>query len=319
MAEFKHYSVMLNEAIKGLAIKADGVYVDCTAGGGGHSLAIVERLSEKGHLYAIDQDRDALKAASERLAGYEDRVTFIENNFVNVKNALLELGVTHIDGAIIDLGVSSFQLDTPERGFSYIADAPLDMRMNQSAPFSAYDVVNTYSEQQLKEIIYKYGEDRFAPRIASFIVSARADKPVETTSELAEIVRKAIPAAAREPGKNCCRRTFQAIRIEVNREIDVIEPTLRDLVSLLNPGGRLSCLSFHSLEDRVLKQTFSDLSTGCTCPKSLPVCVCGRKPIVSLITKKPLLPSEKEISENSRSKSAKLRIVEKIRHPSVMK
>lgn len=312
MEGFNHYSVMLKETVDGLDIKPDGVYVDCTAGGGGHSLEIVKRLSEKGHLYAIDQDINAIEAASVRLRDYLDRVTFVHDNFVNVKEALAEYGVHKIDGALIDLGVSSYQLDTPERGFSYISDAPLDMRMNQSARISAYDVVNTYSEKELKEIIYKYGEERFAPRIASFIVNERERNPIETTAELADIVSRAIPAATKEPGKNCCRRTFQAIRVAVNNEIEIIAPTLRNLVSMLSPGGRISAISFHSLEDRELKQTFTSLASGCTCPSNFPVCVCGKKPVVKIINKKPILPTEEELAENSRSKSAKLRIAEKI-------
>ena len=312
MENFNHYSVMLKEAVDGLAIKPDGIYVDCTAGGGGHSLEIVKRLTEGGHLYAIDQDMDAIAAAKNRLADYLERVTFIHDNFVNVKQALAQLGVEGIDGALIDLGVSSYQLDTAERGFSYIADAPLDMRMNRDAHVSAYDIINTYEEKELKDIIYKYGEERFAPRIASMIVERRQIAPIETTGELADIVKKAIPNATKEPGKNCCRRTFQAIRVAVNNEIEIIEPTLRNLVSMLNPGGRVSAISFQSQEDRALKQTFASLASGCTCPPNFPVCVCGKKPIVKIVNKKPILPSEQELLENSRSKSSKLRIAEKI-------
>ena len=312
VSEFSHYSVLLHEAVDGLDIKPDGVYVDCTLGGGGHSEAIASRLSEKGRLIAIDQDTAAIAASKKRLAPYADRIDFVRNNFSNVSEVLAALGREKIDGAVIDLGVSSYQLDTPERGFSYMHDAPLDMRMNPDADLSAYDVVNTYSEQQLKKIIFDYSEERFAPRIASKICAARQIKPIETTYELVDIVKSAIPAKAREDGPHPAKRTFQAIRIEVNSELSIIEPTLNALIKALGKGGRLSVITFHSLEDRIVKQTFKEASKGCTCPPNFPVCVCGNKPEVKVITGKPILPSEKELEENPRSRSAKLRIAEKV-------
>ncbi len=309
---FSHYSVLLNESVDGLNIKPDGIYVDCTLGGGGHSEAIASRLTAGGKLIAIDQDSAAIEASTKRLEKYSDRVIFVRNNFRNVADVLAGLGTPKIDGAVIDLGVSSYQLDTPERGFSYMHDAPLDMRMNPDAPLSAYDVVNTYSEQQLKKIIYDYSEERFAPRIAAKICAARDIKPIETTYELVDIIRSAIPAKAREGGSHPAKRTFQAIRIEVNSELSIIEPTLNALIYALGEGGRLSVITFHSLEDRIVKQTFAKAASGCTCPKDLPVCVCGNKPKIKLVTHKPILPSENELNENSRSHSAKLRIAEKI-------
>lgn len=309
---FSHYSVLLNESVDGLVIKPDGVYVDCTLGGGGHSEAIASKLSERGRLIAIDQDSAAISASKRRLEPYADRIEFVRDNFCNVGDVLARLGVDSIDGAVIDLGVSSYQLDTPERGFSYMHDAPLDMRMNPDAEFSAYSVVNTYSEDKLKKIIYDYSEERFAPRIASKICAARQLKPIETTYELVDIVKSAIPAKAREEGPHPAKRTFQAIRIEVNSELSIIEPTLNSLIGALGTGGRLSVITFHSLEDRIVKQTFKDASRGCTCPPGFPVCVCGNKPRVKVITGKPILPSETELDENPRSRSAKLRIAEKV-------
>jgi len=305
---FFHYSVLLNESIESLCIQADGYYVDCTAGGGGHSLEIAKHLSEKGHLLAIDQDSDAIAAASERLRAYQDRVHFVQNNFSNFSSII---GEQKIHGAIIDLGVSSYQLDTPERGFSYLQEAPLDMRMAKDAPLSAYDVVNAYSESDLCRILFEFGEERFSRRIAANIVARRAIAPIETTTELAELVKSSIPKSNKDSG-HPAKRTFQAIRIEVNHELDIIESTLKSIVDSLLPGGRLAVITFHSLEDRIVKQTFAGLARACICPPKYPVCVCNHKPQVNLITKKPILPSDSELSENSRSHSAKLRVVEKI-------
>lgn len=309
--EFSHYSVLLNESIDGLNIKPDGIYVDCTLGGGGHSLEILKRL-QNGRLIAVDQDADAIAASKVRLVDYLDKVTFVHDNFSNIGSALDELGIDGIDGAVIDLGVSSYQLDTPERGFSYMHDAPLDMRMNPEGGLTARDVVNTYSEAELKRIIFDYSEERFAGRIAAKICAAREEKPVETTFGLVDIIRSAIPAKAREDGPHPAKRTFQAIRIEVNSELSVIAPTLDSLVDALNPGGRLSVITFHSLEDRIVKQSFAGYSKGCTCPPDFPVCVCGHKPKLKIITHKPILPGERELDENPRSRSAKLRIAEKL-------
>lgn len=309
--EFSHYSVLLNESIDGLNIKPDGIYVDCTLGGGGHSLEILKRL-QNGRLIAVDQDADAIAASKVRLVDYLDKVTFVHDNFSNIGSALDELGIDGIDGAVIDLGVSSYQLDTPERGFSYMHDAPLDMRMNPEGGLTARDVVNTYPEAELKRIIFDYSEERFAGRIAAKICAAREEKPVETTFELVDIIRSAIPAKSREDGPHPAKRTFQAIRIEVNSELSVIAPTLDSLVDALNPGGRLSVITFHSLEDRIVKQSFAGYSKGCTCPPDFPVCVCGHKPKLKIITHKPILPGERELDENPRSRSAKLRIAEKL-------
>lgn len=308
---FSHYSVLLNETIDLLSIKPDGVYVDCTLGGGGHSLEILKRL-DSGRLYAIDQDADAIAASRVRLAEYLERVTFIHDNFKNVAPALEGLGVNQIDGALIDLGVSSYQLDTPERGFSYMHDAPLDMRMNPDGRLTARDIVNGYSRDALKRIITDYGEERFAGRIADKICEARESKPIETTGELSELIKSAIPAKAREDGPHPAKRTFQAIRIEVNSELSVIEPTLDSLVGLMRPGSRLAVITFHSLEDRIVKKTFARWAKGCTCPPEFPVCVCGKKPSLRLICHKPILPSEHELDENPRSRSAKLRVAEKL-------
>ncbi len=311
MAEFSHYSVMLTECIDALNI-SEGTYVDCTAGGGGHSFAIASKLPENGHLYAIDQDADAIKAAGERLAPFGDKVTMVRSNFSQIASIAEQYELNGIGGALIDLGVSSYQLDTPERGFSYMQDAPLDMRMNQDGTLTAYDVVNGYSAAELKRILYNYGEENFAPKIASAIVAAREEKAIETTSELVRIIKGALPARVKDGGHHPAKKSFQAIRIEVNHELDVVEPTLRTLASLLRPGGRLAVLTFHSLEDRIVKQTFASLSQGCTCPPSFPVCVCGKTPTGQMITRKPMLPSEEELEVNPRSRSAKLRVFEKL-------
>lgn len=311
MAEFSHYSVMLAECIDALNI-SEGTYVDCTAGGGGHSFAIASKLPEKGRLYAIDQDADAIRAAGERLAPFGDKVTMVRSNFSQIASIAEQYDLCGIGGALIDLGVSSYQLDTPERGFSYMQDAPLDMRMNQDGTLTAYDVVNGYSAAELKRILYNYGEENFAPKIASAIVAAREEKAIETTSELVRIIKGALPARVKDGGHHPAKKSFQAIRIEVNHELDVIEPTLRTLASLLRSGGRLAVLTFHSLEDRIVKQTFASLSQGCTCPPSFPVCVCGKQPMGKVITRKPMLPSEEELEVNPRSRSAKLRVFEKL-------
>ena len=309
--KFSHVSVLLNECIEGLDIKPDGIYVDGTAGGGGHSFEIASRL-EGGRLIAIDRDEAAIEAAGKRLAPLGERAMVVRSNYSEVKSVCEALGIEGIDGLLLDLGVSSYQLDTAERGFSYNADAPLDMRMDKSAPLSAYNVVNEYSEEELKKIIYNYGEERFSPRIAAAIVRKRSEKPIETTGELVDIIKGAIPAAAREGGHHPAKRTFQAIRIEVNGELEIIEPTIKNAVDILKPGGRIAIITFHSLEDRIVKQTFADLASGCTCPRSFPVCVCGKKPTVKVISKKPILPSAEELEVNPRSRSAKLRIAEKI-------
>ena len=310
-AVFSHIPVMLGECIDGLNIKEDGIYVDCTTGGGGHSLEIAKRI-KTGRLICIDQDDAALKAAGERLRDHLHKITFVKSNFSNLDKVLSDLGINGIDGALADLGVSSYQLDTAERGFSYNAEAPLDMRMDTSAPVSAYDIVNTYSESDLRRIIFDYGEDNFAPKIASAIVSARESCPIKTTTELSEIIKSAYPKKLLSVGHHPAKKTFQAIRIEVNSELEIIEPTVRSIVSHLNPGGRIAVITFHSLEDRAVKTTFASLSQGCTCPPSFPVCVCNKKPLIKQISKKPILPSRDEIEMNRRSHSAKLRVAEKV-------
>ena len=311
MQEFSHYSVLLEESVDGLDIKPDGIYVDGTAGGGGHSYEIAKRL-DGGRLIAIDQDEDAIAAVKKRLECLGDRVTVVRNNFSNLSDVCEELGIDRIDGFLIDAGVSSFQLDCAERGFAYSADAPLDMRMDTRNSLTAKRVVNEYSEQELKKILFEYGEERFSPAIAAAIVREREKAPIETTLQLSDIIKNAIPPFAREGGHHPAKRSFQAIRIEVNRELDVIEPAIRAAEKLMIRGGRIAVITFHSLEDRIVKQTFADLASGCTCPRSFPVCVCGKKPSVKLVNKKPILPSDRELEENPRSRSAKLRIAEKI-------
>lgn len=309
--EFKHYSVLLNECIEGLDIDPNGIYVDGTAGGGGHSFAIASRLTG-GRLIAIDQDEAAIAAAGARLAPLGERATVVRSNFCEIARVCEELGIDGIDGLLLDLGVSSYQLDTPERGFSYNSDAPLDMRMDKRRSLSAYDVVNGYSEEKLKKIFYEYGEERFSAAIAAAIVRKRETRPIESTAELSDIIKYAMPPSAREGGHHPAKRTFQAIRIEVNSELDVIEPAIRDAVSMLRRGGRIAIITFHSLEDRIVKQTFADLAKGCVCPRDLPICVCGRKPVLKQVNKKPILPGAKELSENPRSRSAKLRVAVKL-------
>lgn len=310
-AKFSHRSVLLGECIDGLDIDPDGIYVDGTAGGGGHSFEIASRLTG-GRLIAIDQDEAAIAAASARLSPLGERATVVRSNFCEVAAVCRDLGIDAIDGLLLDLGVSSYQLDTPERGFSYSADAPLDMRMDKRKSLSAYEVVNEYSEEKIKKILYEYGEERFSAAIAAAIVRKREKKPIETTAELSDIIKYAMPPAAREGGHHPAKRSFQAIRIEVNSELDVIEPAIRDAVSMLRQGGRIAIITFHSLEDRIVKQTFADLAKGCVCPRELPVCVCGRKPVLKQVNKKPILPSRLELEENPRSRSAKLRVAEKL-------
>ena len=309
--EFKHYSVMLCEAVDALCVKDGGVYVDGTLGGGGHSAEILRR-AQNIRLIGIDRDADALAAARERLSDFESRVTLVHNNFSNIISVLDRLGIDKIDGMILDLGVSSYQLDNAERGFSYIADAALDMRMNRSDEKTAYDVVNGYSEDELCEIFFTYGEEKWSRRIAKFIANKRMIAPIKTTGELANIVREAIPKGAREGIAHPEKRIFQAVRIEVNGELKILKKAIEDITQRLEKGGRLAVITFHSLEDRIVKQAFSELSKGCVCPPGFPVCVCGKKPQVKVITKKPILPSDEELKLNSRSKSAKLRACEKL-------
>ena len=310
--EFKHYSVLLEETIDNLNIKPDGVYVDGTLGGGGHSYQICKRLTDGGRLIGIDQDKDAIAAAGERLKEFEDRVTIVRSNYSNIKNVLQDLGIEKVDGIVLDLGVSSFQLDTPERGFTYRSeDAPLDMRMDDRQKLTAKDIVNEYSEAELFRIIRDYGEDRFAKNIAKHIVAARKDKPIETTGELNRIISGAIPMKVQATGGHPSKRTYQAIRIELNHELDVLKDTLDDMIDLLSEDGRLCIITFHSLEDRIVKSNFKKNENPCTCPSSFPVCVCGKKSKGRVVTRKPILPSEEELEANSRSKSAKLRVFEK--------
>lgn len=309
--EFSHRPVMFDECMQALNIKPDGIYVDGTAGGGGHSSGIASRLTT-GRLISIDQDAAAISAAGERLAEFGERVTLVRDNFCNVSRVLDDLGIHHIDGILLDLGVSSYQLDTAERGFSYNADAPLDMKMDRRRELSAYNVVNEYSVERLRKILYDYGEERFAPKIAAAIVARRAKAPIETTGQLVDVIKSAIPASAREGGHHPAKRSFQAIRIEVNGELDVIEPAIRAAVGKMNRGGRIAIITFHSLEDRIVKQTFASLASGCTCPKDFPVCVCGKKPVVKNVSGKPIVPGEVELAENPRSRSAKLRVAEKL-------
>ena len=308
--EFKHTSVLLNETIDGLNIKPDGIYVDGTLGGGGHAYEVCRRLGEKGSIVGIDQDAAAIEAASARLKDFGEKVTIVRSNYCDMKSKLHELGIDKVDGIVLDLGVSSYQLDTAERGFSYREDAPLDMRMDTRQKMTARDIVNDYTEADLYRVIRDYGEDKFAKNIAKHIVQARAVKPVETTAELSEIIRASIPMKFQKKSGHPAKRTFQAIRIELNRELDVLRDSLDDMIDLLNPGGRLCIITFHSLEDRIVKSAFRKNENPCTCPPDFPVCVCGKKSKGSIITKKPILPSEEELEYNSRSKSAKLRIFE---------
>ena len=308
---FSHYSVLLGECIEQLNIRDGYTYVDCTTGGGGHSLEIAKRLGPNSRLLCFDRDEDALTAARERLAAYQDKITFIHENFSELGKILDEMGIRNLGGVLADLGCSSYQFDTVSRGFSYQHDAPLDMRMDKSAPLDAYTVINTYTEERIRRILWDYGEEKFARNIAARIVKERAKEPIQNKGRLVEIIRASMPAAAKEGGHHPAKRSFQAFRIEVNGELDAIAPTITAAVAHMVPGGRCAFISFQSLEDRIIKDTFKELAGGCECPKDFPVCVCGKKPKIDILTKKPILPSEKELAENPRSRSAKLRVAEK--------
>ncbi len=309
--EFSHKSVLLEETIEGLNIKPEGIYVDGTLGGGGHALEVVKRLGDKGRFFGIDQDEAAIEAASERLSDYRDKITLIHDNYENAVLRLREKGISGVDGIVLDLGVSSYQLDTIERGFSYKYDTALDMRMDRRQPLSAKEIVNDYSQKELARIIRDYGEDKFANNIAKHIVAEREKEEIKTTFQLNEIIKGAIPAKMRETGGHPSKRTFQAIRIECNRELEVLKNSLEEMIAFLNPGGRICIITFHSLEDRIVKSAFKKQENPCICPPEFPVCMCGRQPLGKVITRKPVTPAEKEQERNSRSKSAKLRIFER--------
>ena len=311
--EFKHKSVLLFETIDNLNIKPDGIYVDGTLGGGGHSFQILKRLGDGGRLIGIDQDEDALKAAGERLAIFGDKVTTVRSNYCHMKQVLHDLGIEKVSGIVLDLGVSSYQLDEPERGFTYREDVPLDMRMDRRNPKTAKNIVNEYSEMELFRIIRDFGEDKFAKNIAKHIVAAREKKEIETTGELIDIIKAAIPAKVRATGGHPAKKTFQAIRIELNAELEVLQNSLDDMIDLLEDGGRICIITFHSLEDRIVKTIYKTNENPCTCPSHFPVCVCGKKPKGKVITRKPIVPSDEELEENSRSKSSKLRVFERRR------
>lgn len=310
--EFRHTPVLLDQCIENLNIRPDGIYVDGTLGGGGHSFHICERLSEQGMLIGIDRDRDALEAAEKRLREFSCRKYFVQSNYADIRTVLAEKGIEKIDGALLDIGVSSFQLDNAERGFSYMQDAPLDMRMNREDDLTAYDVVNSYDRDELTRIIREYGEERWASRIAAFIVRARAEKAVESTSELVELIKEAIPARARRSGPHPAKRTFQAIRIEVNDELGELSRAVDEYLDVMNPGGRLCIITFHSLEDRIVKQKLQKRADPCTCPPEFPVCVCGKKADIRKVTRKPIVAEASELDLNPRARSAKLRVCEKI-------
>ena len=310
--QFSHVSVLLYECIEALNIRDGYTYIDCTAGGGGHSLEIAKRMGPNSRLICFDRDKNAIAAATKRLEGYLDRVTFVNDNFSSLGEVIREMKIDNLGGVLADLGCSSHQFDTAERGFSYMQDARLDMRMDTDSPLSAYEVVNEYSEDALKRILFEYGEEKFSARIASAICKRRTDKPIETTVELSDIIKSAIPAAKRADGPHPAKRSFQAIRIEVNGELDAIKPLISAAANGLVPGGRIAIISFHSLEDRLVKIGMRDLANGCTCPRDFPVCVCGNKATLKEISRKPILPSDKELEENPRSRSAKLRVAEKI-------
>lgn len=309
--DFKHVSVLLEETIESLHIKEEGIYVDCTLGGGGHSYEICKRISDKGRLIGIDQDQEALKAAKEKLKEFSN-VTYVHSNFYDIDKILEDLQIEKVDGILMDLGVSSYQLDEAQRGFSYMKDAPLDMRMNKQSEFSAFNIINEYSEEKLCKILWDYGEERFAKRISSFIIKRREIKPIETTGELVEIIKSAIPAKFRREGSHPAKRTFQAIRIEVNNELKILDKSIEDGVNRLNSKGRISIITFHSLEDRIVKNKFKKLENPCECPKEFPICNCNKKPIVRFINKKSIEASPEELELNPRSRSAKLRFAEKI-------
>ena len=308
---FKHISVLLNETVDGLNIKPDGIYVDATLGGGGHAYEVCSKLNEKGKFIGIDQDAAAIEAAGKRLEKFGDKVTIIRSNYCDIKARLNDIGVEKVDGIVIDLGVSSYQLDTADRGFSYRVDAPLDMRMDQRQTTTAKDIVNDYSEAELFRVIRDYGEDRFAKNIAKHIVMEREKGPILTTGQLNEVIKRAIPMKVQKTSGHPSKRTYQAIRIELNKELDVLRDTLDTMIEMLNPGGRICIITFHSLEDRIVKSAFRKNEDPCICPSNFPVCVCGRVSKGKVITKKPILPSDEELEENSRSKSAKLRIFER--------
>ena len=310
--EFRHRPVMLEQCVKGLDIRPNGIYVDGTLGGGGHSGAICRSLDERGTLIGIDRDRDALNVSSERLKEYKCQKYFVQSNYSDIKQMLSELKIEKVDGALLDLGVSSFQLDNPQRVFSYMNDAPLDMRMSQDDDFTAYDIVNDYDRNELIRVIGRYGEERWASRIADFIVKIRSDKPIESTYELVDVIKQAIPASARRTGPHPAKRTFQAIRIEVNDELSQLERAVEEFCDILAPGGRLCIITFHSLEDRIVKEIFSRRANPCTCPREFPICACGKKADIKKITGKPFVPDAEETEENPRARSAKLRIAEKI-------
>ena len=311
MSEFHHISVLLEECLDGLNIKPDGIYVDGTLGGAGHSSQIAKRLTT-GRLIGIDRDPVALKAAGERLEPYKENVTLVHSNFCEMAQVLKDLGISGVDGILLDLGVSSPQLDDGQRGFSYMVDAPLDMRMNNEDSLTAHTVVNTWSQEELKRILYTYGEERYAPQIASAICRRREEKTIDTTLELVDVIRSAMPPAALREKQHPAKRSFQAIRIAVNDELGSVERVLEDAVDLLNPGGRLAIITFHSLEDRIVKTSMAEAAKGCTCPSNFPVCVCGKKPKVKLISRKPIVASSQELEENPRSRSAKLRVCERV-------
>ena len=311
MSEFYHVSVLLEECIENLAIRPDGIYVDGTLGGAGHSSQIAKRLTT-GRLIGFDRDQVALKAAGERLAPYQNNVTLVHSNFCHMKQVLTDMGIPGVDGILMDLGVSSPQLDDAQRGFSYMADAPLDMRMNNQDALTAEDVVNTWSQEELKRILYTYGEERYAPQIAAAICRVRQERPIRTTLELVDVIRSAMPASALREKQHPAKRSFQAIRIAVNDELGSVERVMRDAIDLLNPGGRLAIITFHSLEDRIVKNAMAEAAKGCTCPPNFPVCVCGKKPLVKLISRKPIVATDEELDVNPRSRSAKLRVCEKL-------
>ncbi|MCF0136079.1 MAG: 16S rRNA (cytosine(1402)-N(4))-methyltransferase RsmH [Lachnospiraceae bacterium] len=314
--EFVHVPVLFNETIEGLNIEPSGTYVDGTFGGGGHADGVISRLNGNGRFVGIDQDADAIENGRTRLSAYTNKnAQLVRDNFRNIKAVMSALQIERVNGILIDIGVSSHQLDEGERGFSYMQDAKLDMRMDQRRELTAGMIVNTYSEQELLRVIRDFGEERWAARIASFIVSEREKAPLETTGQLVEVIRKAIPAKARKDGPHPAKRTFQALRIEVNDELGILEDSIRDMVDLLIPGGRLCVITFHSLEDRIVKQTFKNLENPCTCPVESPICICGKKPLVNIVTRKPIEPSDRELEMNPRSRSAKLRIVEKLETP----
>lgn len=308
---FEHKSVLLEETIDSLCIKSDGIYVDGTLGGGGHAIEVCKRLGEYGRLIGIDQDEDAIKAATERLKGYKDSITIVRSNYENIRTVLQDLGIEKVDGIYLDLGVSSYQLDTADRGFTYREDAPLDMRMDQRNTETAADIVNTYTEFDLYRMIRDYGEDKFAKNIAKHIVRARAEEKIETTGQLIEIIKAAIPMKVRATGGHPAKKTFQAIRIELNKELEVLNNSIDSMIELLNPGGRLSIITFHSLEDRIVKTRFRNNENPCICPPDFPVCMCKKVSKGKVVTRKPIIPTEEEIEENKRSKSSKLRVFER--------